>query len=116
MDEELDGEKAAIVGGSAVPEVELEVDLEGSPSLAAGGFVIEVIQGVSLIHQPKLPQSRRPLSTRTKGGHQQLPVASYCKPALLSVSPGVYAVSCTRAGEADLSVSVNINLNKSWSS
>ena len=55
VDEEEDAEKAAIVGGSAIPEEEVEVDLEGSPSLAAGGFVIEVIQGVSLVYQPKLP-------------------------------------------------------------
>ena len=47
VDEEEDGEKAAIVGGSAEVEVEVEADVEGSPSLVAGGFVIEVIQGVS---------------------------------------------------------------------
>lgn len=49
MDEDEEGEKAAIVGASVDPEAEAEegVDVGASPFLAAGGFVIEVIQGVS---------------------------------------------------------------------
>jgi len=49
VDEDEEGEKAAIVGASVDPEAEAEegVDVGASPFLAAGGFVIEVIQGVS---------------------------------------------------------------------
>ena len=78
MDEDEDGEKAAIVGGSADAEVEVDVGFEGSPSLAAGGFVIEVIQGVSFHCELMFPVGTRRLVVHTKSGHQQLPVASYC--------------------------------------
>jgi len=49
VNEDEDGGKTANVGASADPEAEaeVEVDVGDAPFLAAGGFVIEVIQGVS---------------------------------------------------------------------